>query len=190
MMPFRAASTRFDRFLMNAISETKGHPMHKLSVIADRIKGTKAKFEVEADKLAAQLDRIEAAFDRGHAFLAAQAVEVGEIEDTLQNLSNLPLEPSATDSHLAGENGYRSVTLLHLERSPPQAVEVGEIEDTLQNLSNLPLEPSATDSHLAGENGYRSVTLLPLERSPPAGTNGPLLAETNTLEEEYSRIAV
>jgi hypothetical protein len=119
MMPFRAASTRFDRFLMNAISETKGHPMHKLSVIADRIKGTKAKFELEADKLAAQLDRIEAAFDRGHAFLAAQAVEVGEIEDTLQNLSNLPLEPSATDSHLAGENGYRLVTLLPLERSPP-----------------------------------------------------------------------
>jgi hypothetical protein len=90
----------------------RGEGMGKLSSIAERIKDTKDRLEKEADKLAAKLDTIDAAapkaFDRGHAFLDSQRAEVDEIEDTLRQLSNLPLErlpDSPTDSgEPAGES--------------------------------------------------------------------------------------
>lgn len=73
----------------------EGADVGKLSSIAERIRDTKTRLDVEADKLALRLDDIDAAapkaFDRGHAFLTAQASEVAEIEDTLRELSNLPL---------------------------------------------------------------------------------------------------
>lgn len=79
--------------------------MGKLSAIADRIKDTKTRLEAEADKLAAKMDGIDAeapkAFARGHAFLDAQSAEVAEIEDTLRQLSNLPLDGSPGDSEKA-----------------------------------------------------------------------------------------
>lgn len=78
----------------------KGAEMGKLSAIADRIKDTKARLEAEADKLGAKLDVIDKeapkAFARGHAFIDAQAAEVAEIEDTLRQLSNLPLDESTS----------------------------------------------------------------------------------------------
>lgn len=72
--------------------------MSKLQAIADRIKDTKRKLDDEADKLAVKLDGIDknapAAFDRGHRFLDAQQADVAAIEDTLRQLSNLPLDDS------------------------------------------------------------------------------------------------
>lgn len=81
----------------------KGRDMGKLSAMADRIRDTKARLEAEADKLGAKLgaklDGIDkaapTAFARGHTFLDAQAAEVAEIEDTLRQLSNLPLDAPA-----------------------------------------------------------------------------------------------
>lgn len=91
-----AASIRFDRLMAKAILEGKG--MGKLSSLAERIRDTKASLEAQADQLAVKLDGIDAAaptaFARGHAFVDAQAAEVGEIEDTLRQLSNLPLDAS------------------------------------------------------------------------------------------------
>lgn len=72
--------------------------MSKLAAVAERIKTTKAKLDVEADKLAARLDEIDAeapkALLRSHAFLDAQTADVAAMEDTLRQLSNLPLDGS------------------------------------------------------------------------------------------------
>lgn len=74
--------------------------MGKLSAIADRIRDTKARLDAEADKLAARMDDIDkaapVAFSRGHAFLSDQQAQVDEIEGTLRQLSNLPLDVPAT----------------------------------------------------------------------------------------------
>lgn len=74
----------------------EGADVGKLSAIAERIRDTKTRLESEADKLGAKLDMIDkaapVAFQRGHAFIAAQHAEVNEIEDTLRQLSNLPLD--------------------------------------------------------------------------------------------------
>lgn len=68
--------------------------MGKLSAFADRMKDTKARLEVEVDRLNVKLDGIDQAapkaFDQSHRFLDAQAGEIQEIEDTLRQLSNLP----------------------------------------------------------------------------------------------------
>ena len=72
--------------------------MSKLAAVAERIAATKARLDVEADKLAARLDGIDVAapkaFERGHAFLDAQAADVDAIEATLTQLTNLPLAGS------------------------------------------------------------------------------------------------
>lgn len=76
----------------------QGADVGKLSAIAERIRDTKKRLDDEADKLAARLDDIDAAspkaFDRGHAFIKSQQSEVDEIESTLRQLSNLPLDGS------------------------------------------------------------------------------------------------
>lgn len=86
--------------LRNVHKLIKGAEMGKLSELADRIKTTKSRLEGEADRLAYKLDNIDSAapkaFARGHAFLDSQAAEVAEIEDTLRQLSNLPLDASTT----------------------------------------------------------------------------------------------
>lgn len=78
----------------------EGANVGKLSAIAERIRDTKTRLESEADKLGAKLDMIDqaapVAFQRGHAFIAAQHAEVNEIESTLRQLSNLPLDDAPT----------------------------------------------------------------------------------------------
>jgi len=77
--------------------------MSKLSAVADRIKQTKKRLDDEADKLMNKLDGLDvkapAAFDRGHAFLTQQHAEVDAIDDTLRQLSNLPLDGSESASN-------------------------------------------------------------------------------------------
>ena len=72
--------------------------MSKLAAIAERIKDTKTRLDAEADKLAERLDAVDAkapgAFDGAHAFLAKQDAEIQAIEDTMRQLSNLPLGES------------------------------------------------------------------------------------------------
>jgi hypothetical protein len=94
--PTLAKSRKLDRFLTREISNMK------LSSVADRIRATKERLDKEADALAVRLDEIDAqapkAFDRAHVFLDQQKAEVGSIEDTLRQLSNLPLDSSSSGS--------------------------------------------------------------------------------------------
>lgn len=70
--------------------------MSKLQAIADRIKDTKRKLDEQADKLARRLDSVDSlapdAIGKAHSFLDAQEADVRSIEDTLNQLTNLPLD--------------------------------------------------------------------------------------------------
>jgi acetoin utilization deacetylase AcuC-like enzyme len=94
--PTLAKSRKLDRFLTREITKMK------LSAVADRIRATKERLDKEADALASRLDEIDTvapkAFDRAHVFLDHQKAEVGTIEDTLRQLSNLPLDSSSSGS--------------------------------------------------------------------------------------------
>lgn len=70
--------------------------MSKLTSVADRIRDTKKRLEDKADALNRQLDgtdKLEVeAFARASQFLDMQAAEVDEIDKTIRQLSNLPLD--------------------------------------------------------------------------------------------------
>lgn len=74
----------------------QGVDVGKVSSLAERIRDMKAGLDKEADKIHSALDNIDKAapiaFERSHRYIASQAAEVKEIEDTLRQLSNLPLD--------------------------------------------------------------------------------------------------
>lgn len=112
--------------------------MGKLSAIADRIRDTKTRLDMEADKLATRLDDIDqaapVAFSRGHAFLTAQAAEVDEIESILRELSNLgPNEPapSPRDSPIDSNAARRAAAgLAPLAPAAPESSPAGSPDGT------------------------------------------------------------
>lgn len=95
--PFRSeAAERLDRVLADAIAEGKrSRPMSKLAAVAERMAKKRAEHDAHADRFMAKLDAIDkaepAAIARGEAFLAEREADMREFEDTLRQLSNLPL---------------------------------------------------------------------------------------------------
>ena len=72
--------------------------MGKLSATADRMRELKVRLEQKADALNKKMDAADttekAAFERAHKFLEEQGREVDEIEKTITQLTNLPLDGS------------------------------------------------------------------------------------------------
>lgn len=75
-----------------------GRRMSKLAAVADRMTAKRAAHDAKADAFMARLDVIDkaepAAFTRGEAFLKDREADLREFEDTLRQLTNLPLSDS------------------------------------------------------------------------------------------------
>lgn len=113
----------------------EGADVGKLSAIAERIRDTKKRLDDEADKLATRLDDIDhaapKAFDRGHRFLDSQESEVNEIEETLRQLSNLPLDELPASP---GASPVAPVTTPPVAETPPQGTRALSLDDVVRKL--------------------------------------------------------
>lgn len=73
--------------------------LSKFHTLAERMDALHKRLEARADEFATRLDDIEkaepVAFERAHAFLDGKQADLQKIDDTLAQLTNLPLAPSS-----------------------------------------------------------------------------------------------
>jgi hypothetical protein len=88
-----------DRLCAEAIAEGRARPVSsRLGEIADRIARKRSAHDAKAEEWAKRLDAIDkaepGAFAAGDAAVAEREADMKEFEDTIRQLSNLPLAGS------------------------------------------------------------------------------------------------